>query len=145
MEHISKTFEGKVDEIKSKQEKQKGREHKFLWVRINYSLVRDLHMRRVGAQAFGVFITIRTYMGKDHIAYPSLKTIAYQSKCSIGTVRNAIKILEKEEWVRKVGRDKKEDGKFGNMKYLILQTDLIRGSDRKGFIEEPIANFDNGI
>lgn len=144
MDQISRSLEGRLDEFKNKQEKQKGREYKYLWVRINYSVVRDLHMRRIGAQAFGIFIAVRVYMGKDYIAYPSLKRIAYESKCSVGTARKALNLLEKEGWIRKAGRMKEENGEFGNMKYLILQRDLIRGSDRKGFIEEPITNFDNG-
>ncbi|MCL4366708.1 helix-turn-helix domain-containing protein [Patescibacteria group bacterium] len=132
-----------IERYRQRSEANKGIENHFLWTRVNFSTARDGHIRKLGANAFAVFMVIRTYMDKEKIAYPSLARIAYQSNLSVRTVEKALNKLVDEGWIKKVGRmiDK---GKFGNTRYLILQHDLIRGTDDPSFMSKPIANIANG-
>ncbi|HEC66013.1 MAG TPA: helix-turn-helix domain-containing protein [bacterium] len=133
-----------IKRLEKRAKKNRGKEYRNLYLRISYAIAKDGHIKRVGARAFGVFIVIRTYMDREGIAYPSLRTIAYQSGCGVGTVQREIKRLIQEDWLAKEGRVETKDGKFGNTKYRIIETDLTRGSGQKGFLAKPLTNRDNG-
>lgn len=144
MESIKNTFDKKLEELKTRGEAQKGIEYRYLWVRVSYAVVKDEHIKKIGARAFGVFVVIRAFMGQDETAYPALKTIAYLSGVGVSTIQNEVETLIKNGWIKKIGRVKKDDGTFGNTIYRILQTDLIRGSKQKGFIDNPVVQSNNG-
>jgi len=144
MESIKNTFDKKLDELKVKGEAQKGVEYRYLWVRVSYAVVKDEHIKKIGARAFGVFVVIRAFMGRDETAYPSLATIAYLSGCGVSTIQKEIDTLIEHRWIVKMGRVKKENGLFGSTIYKVIQTDLIRGSKQKGFIDNPLVQSNNG-
>lgn len=125
-------------------EENKGKEYRFLWITVNFAVAKDNHIALIGARAFGVFMVIRTYMDKDNLAWPSLRTIAYQSGCSVTTSQKEIKTLIDKGWLRKTGRTPRQSGHWGNTIYQILQQDLIRGTGQKGFIEQPLVDNTNG-
>ena len=83
-------------------------------------------------------------MGRDETAYPSLATIAYLSGCGVSTIQKEIDTLIEHRWIVKMGRVKKENGLFGSTIYKVIQTDLIRGSKQKGFIDNPLVQSNNG-
>lgn len=144
MESLKDTFDKKIETLKRKSEAQKGKEYRYLWVRVNFATAKDEHIKRIGARAFGIFMVIRTFMGKDETAYPSLARIAYLSGCGISTVQKEIEGLIEHGWIVKVGRIKVGSGKFGNTAYRILEKDLIRGSKQRGFIDDPLVQFTDG-
>lgn len=113
-------------------------------MRVSYAVVKDNHIKRIGARAFGVFMVIRAFMGKDETAYPTLKTIASLSGIGVTTTQSEIEVLIKNGCIKKTGRIKKDDGKFGNTIYQILQNDLIRGSKQRGFIDNPVVQSTSG-
>ena len=144
MDNIGKSLPLSLQRLKERTKQVKGLEYQYLWVSVNFAIARDNHIRRIGVQAFGIFMIIRTYMDKEHVAYPSLRTIAYQSGCSVGTVCAAINRLAINGWIKKIGRQMVK-GKYGNTKYLILQTDLIRGTGDPSYMNKPVTKFDNGL
>lgn len=144
MEQASKISKDRIRGIKKQSEKLKGKEYRYLWVSVNFAVVKDLHIQKIGLKAFGIFFVIRVFMNKEGIAYPSLGWIAHCSDCSMGTVRKEIEKLIECGWLKKEGRVKREDGKFGNTQYRILEKDLIRGTGQEGFMSKPLSNLGNG-
>jgi hypothetical protein len=145
MEKISnRLYTDKLEQIKQKQAENKGKEYRLLWVIVNFATVKDGHIRQIGARAFGVFFVIRAFMDKDGIAYPSLQTIANLSRCCVKTIQKEEAILIQYGWIKKEGRVRLENGRFGNTKYRILEKDLIRGTGQKGFMREPLADNTTG-
>lgn len=143
MDNISKSLPKSLERLKERSKQVRGLEYRYLWMKVNFAIARDNYIKTIGAQAFGVFIVIRTYMNKEGIAYPSLRTIAYQSGCSIGTVEASLGKLIAHGWLRKVGRVM-DKGKYGNTKYQILQNDLIRGTGDPSFMNKPVLKIDSG-
>lgn len=144
MDQIGSSLGKSLEDIRQRAEKNKGKEYRHLWVRVSFAVVKDKHIKKIGARAFGVFMVIRAYMDKDGIAYPSLETVAYQSGCSVGTIRKEISRLEQNGWISKDGHVRYKDGRFGNAKYRILERELIRGSGQRGFMDVPVTNCDDG-
>lgn len=144
MDNLKNTLDKKVQEIRQRQEKNKDTLYRYLWVSVNFAVVKDSHIKQIGARAFGVFVVIRVFMGKDNIAYPSLEGIAKLSGCGVSTVQKEINILIKNGWLRKVGRIREDNGKFGKTKYLILEKDLIRGTGQQGFTRQPLVQSNDG-
>lgn len=143
MDKIDKTLPDVIRRLNENAKQTKELAYRFLWVKVNFSVVRDGHMRQVGARAFGVFFVIRTYMNKNNVAFPSLKRIAYDSKLSVNTVKKEIQILIKHGWlIQTVERN--ENGRFENAEYLILENDLIRGTNSQSFMKQPVSKIDNG-
>lgn len=143
MEKIDKSLPDVVRRLNESSKQTKGLEYRYLWVKVNFAVVRDGHIRQIGARAFGVFIVIRTYMNKEDIAFPSLKRIAWDSRLSINTVKKDIQALIKHRWlIQTVGRN--EQGRFDNAEYLILEKDLIRGTNSQSFMKQPVSSIDNG-
>ena len=143
MENIKDSLRGSIDRLKEQSRANKGFEYQSLWMKISFAAARDGHIRILGTKAFTVFIVIRTYMNKDKIAYPSLKTISHQSGLSIKTVEVAIDKLIDAGWIEKTGRVLNR-GKFGNTKYFIRQRDLIRATGDPSFMKEPVVKITNG-
>lgn len=114
------------------------RSYRSLWVTVNFAVVRDQYIRTIGARAFGVFMVIRAFTGKDKKSYPSLNSIAFLSGCSITTIRKEINILIKNGWLEKSINKRGGNGRFENSIYTILETDLIRGTRQKGFMQQPL-------
>lgn len=137
MDNLKIKVENKIKELKEKAKANKSLEYRYLWVKVSFAVARGGYIRDIGAQAFGVFIIIRTFMDKDYIAYPSLSTIAYLSGCGVSTIQKEIATLENDGWLKKAGRVINPDGKFGNTKYRITQTDLIRGTGDVSFAKQP--------
>jgi len=145
MKTLDDTVKDRVEYLKKLKVKNAGFEYRQLWILLNFALVKDGLMKRIGAEAFGIFIVIRIFMNnKDNIAYPSLKTISRLSGSSLSTVRRKIGILERHGWLKKLDHKKKDKGKFSNTRYKILQTDFIRGSNQPGFMKKPLSNMNNG-
>jgi len=137
MKKVQKNY---INKIKERSEANSGKEYRSLWVSVNFATAKDGHIRRIGADAFGIFMVIRAYMDTDsQTAYPSLVRIAYLSGCSVTTVRKKIAVLIEEGWLKKANRIRTREGKYGNTLYKILETDLIRGAGQKGFIEQPLS------
>lgn len=143
MDNIGKALPISLERLRERSKQTRGLEYRYLWVKVSFAVARDKHIREIGAQAFGIFMIIRTYMNKDSIAFPSLATIAYQSGCSVGTIQSEIKKLIEHNWLKKAGRINIK-GKYGNTKYLIVERDLIRGTKDPSFMEKPIAKITNG-
>lgn len=137
--------EAKLKKLREKVEQNKGKEYRLLYARISFALVKDGHLSRIGSNAFAVYLVIFSHKDRDSVAYPSLNTIKRFSGLSINTVRKSIKELEKRGWIKRKELARKKDGTFENTRYEALQTDLIRGSESKGFADKPISNYDNGI
>lgn len=135
MENIKFELQNKVKTLQTNSDTR--HDYRFLWTKVSFAVARDGHIRLIGARAFGVFMVIRTFMDKDRIAYPSLRTIAYLSGCSVTTIQKEIATLINNNWLKKVGRAKNPQGKFGNTKYLILERDLIRGTGEPSFMKQP--------
>lgn len=117
--------------------------YRSLWLRVGYAIVRDGHIRRLGARAFVVFMVIRTYSNKENIAFPSLTRIASLSGCNVRTVQKEIKRLEQEGWIKK-RKTRGLSGKYERNRYEILENDLIRGSGEQSFIDYPVEENTNG-
>lgn len=144
MEIIGKSLPESLARLKKRSKQIKGLEYQYLWVNVNFAIARDNYIKAIGARAFGIFFVIRTYMNKEGVAYPSLRTIAFQSGCSIGTVEASLVKLIEKGWLKKVGRVM-DKGKYGNTKYQILQKDLIRGTGDPSYMKQPVAKFANGL
>lgn len=144
MENLKNTGYKRLEELKAKGEAQKGVEYRYLWVRVSYAVVKDGHIRKIGAQAYGVFTVVRAFMNQNGIAYPSLGTIAHLSGISVTTTQKEIKALIDNGWFQKDGRVRIEGGRFGNTIYRIKQTNLIRGSKQQGSIDNPVVQSTSG-
>jgi len=136
MDKLKINFDNKIKELKDRAEANKGLEFINFWVKVSHVAPRGGYIKQIGARAFGVFIVIRSYMSKDYIAFPSLSTIAYLSGCSITTTQKEIATLIKYGWIKKIGRAKNPQGRFGNTEYLIVQTDVVRGTGDVSFMKQ---------
>lgn len=137
MDNLKINAEARIKELKEKGKSNKGLEYRYLWVKVSFAVAKGGYIKDIGAQAFGVFIIIRSFMDKDFIAYPSLSTIAYLSGCGVSTIQKELATLENNDWLKKAGRVINPDGKFGNTKYRITQTDLVRGTGGVSFAKQP--------
>ncbi len=140
MENIKEIVEAQKQRIKRRNQPLS---YDNLWVKVNLATFRDEYMADIGARAFGVFMVIRSFMGKEYISYPSLRTLAKKTKLSITTIQSDIKILEDHGWIH-ISTPKRKNGRYQNNIYKILQTDLIRGTNQPDFITEPILKRTNG-
>ena len=105
--------------------------YKSLYLRVNFALFRDEHIRRLGANTIAIFMIIRTYANYDGIAYPSLATLSRKSGCGTRTVQGAIQKLVDYGWTEKEkrrsnegkfsrgGRSRTFNGGFGDLCYAI--------------------------
>jgi hypothetical protein len=81
--------------------------------------VDDLYLngyaKKCGIYATGVYLSLCRHANKEQLCYPSLKKIAEELKVSIKQIGRAIKILEKENIIKKI-----RIGKKCNNRYLLL-------------------------
>ena len=115
-----------------------------LWLRISFAVGREDHIRKIGINAFVVYIVLKTHVNKSGTCFLSLKSIRYVCGLSINTIRKAIDVLEYNGWAKKIGQIKSKRGKFATNKYQLIEKNLIRGSSEPGFIERPLSKNDNG-
>ena len=137
MESIKSSLTSKLETLRSKNDSDSEHLYRLLWVKVSFAAAKDGHIKQIGARAFGVFMVIRSFMAKDGTAYPSLQTIASLSGCSITSVQKEMATLIDNNWLKKIGRVKNPQGRFGNTKYLITERDLVRGTGEPSFMKEP--------
>lgn len=133
-----------ADRVLARKEANKGHEYEGYWFSVNYAAIRGGYMAEIGARQFSVFLAIRSFMNvKTKIAYPQLNTLKKYTGLCINTIRKDTDTLQEKGWIKKIiERDAK--GKFSVTKYLILQTDIVRGAGEPSFRKEPISRRDNG-
>jgi hypothetical protein len=144
MESINNLIPETLKQLKSRSDANKGHEYEYLWVKVSFALTRGGHMHRIGARAFGVFMVIRAYMNKDGVSFPSLKTIAKESKLSVNTIKKDVDILIAYKWIRKINK-RNQKGMYETTNYQILENDLVRGTNSKSFLSNPVSRIDNGL
>lgn len=132
-----------AERILKRAEANKGHEYEGLWLTVNYAVSRGGYIKQIGPRAFGLFIVIRTYMNKQKISHPQLRTLKALTGLSINTLRKDIDILVQHGWLKK-SVDKNSKGEFTVTQYSILQTDLIRGTGDPSFRVKPVSRIDNG-
>lgn len=132
-----------IQKFKELSRKNKGLEYRSLWVKVNFGIVRDKLIRKVGAKAFVVFLVIRTYANKELIAFPSLETISYYSGLNPKTVQRAVRKLILNDWIV-VNRKRGGDGRFESLRYQILETNYIRGTGDPSFLDKPVIRVSDG-
>ncbi|MFA6944276.1 MAG: helix-turn-helix domain-containing protein [Pedobacter sp.] len=144
MKKIGETIPNALDRIKERAIANKGYECEGFYFTVNYMTARGGYIKQIGPRAFGVFAVIRTFMNKDKISFPELKTIRTLTGLNIGTIRKDISILEKYGWLRKIVK-RNNKGQYEVSHYLILQTDLVRGTGNPSYRKKPISRFNNGL
>ncbi len=133
-----------ANRIAIRAEENKGYEYEGFWLTLNFAVVRGGHAKKIGLRALGLYITLRTFMNKDKIAYPKLTTLRNTTGLSINTIRKDIDRLVENGWIRKTVK-KNNKGKFAVTIYTILQTDLIRGTGDPSFRRCPVSRINIGI
>lgn len=65
--------------------------------------------------AVQIYLYLRARQGKHSNCFPSHKTIAYDNKCSVSTVKRAINELEKKGYIEKINRRRSNGSKTSNL------------------------------
>ena len=143
MEKIDNAIPAVMASIAQRVQNNKGYNRRNLWLRMSHSMAKDNHLNDLSGNAFKIFFIICTYMNKEKISYPSLDTLVGHSGMHKNTVQNAINEVEAKGWIAKERSKRQSNGRYGVMRYRILENDLVRSSNDPGFHEKPVTKLRN--
>lgn len=78
----------------------------------------EIFKKDLSSSAVLVYMYLKYRANKEGNCFPSIKTIAKDTNLSQTTVKNAIKILEKEDCIEKKNRVRDNGGKSSNLYFI---------------------------
>lgn len=89
-----------INQVKKRIEKEYP---KYLTKRKAFTMIPNLFIERTDCTIYEkmVYISIKKHQMRNPHSWPSHKTIAREARCSVSTVKKAIKVLVEKGWIEK--------------------------------------------